>query len=106
MIFLHTTLWVKTLNKSLMKKLLSMTLFVFIISVSLSGQSFKPYPIPSYQVGVNGLALFSELNGSGNSESVKAKKNGIVKIYSRVPENPDCSATAWWFCLDGLIRGP
>lgn len=91
-----------------MKQFFYVAILVTMISGTLSGQTNKPYPIPSYQVTVNGTAFFCESNDQGgDSDLAKGKRNGIVKVYSPGSEDPGCSATIWWYSLDGLdILGP
>jgi hypothetical protein len=97
----------QTNNQNLMKKMLFSALIVIMITGSMSGQSTRPYPIPSYGIQVDGFALFCESGNPGNPDPSKAKKDGIIKIYPSNPEVTTCSATVWWYSLDGLdVLGP
>ena len=80
---------------------------MLLITGAVSGQSIWPYPIPSYQVSVIGLARFCESGININAKAPAAKRDGIVKVYTRNPEITDCRAKVWWYSLDGLdILGP
>jgi hypothetical protein len=81
----------------------SMIIFAFLVicaGTSFS-QSYKPYPIPSFAVPVDSLALFVESGGNTTDQS-KARKDGYVKVYTNRPENPSCGASIFWYSLDGI----
>lgn len=87
-----------------MKKTVLLLIFGFFLAVGLMSQTQNPYPIPSYNVTVDGYTLFQESMGSSLTEGKKIL-NTSVKKYG--PESPECTATVWIYSLDEQsVLGP
>jgi len=69
-------------------------------------QNGKPYPIPSFNVLVNGEANFQETNcNPGNP--VKEKSTIHIRIHPKTLETDSCYGTVWIYSLDGqIVLGP
>ena len=73
-----------------------------------NGQSMKPYPIPSWNVAVNGNSLFRESPAMGDSLTDVKKIVNIKNICIKAPNDPEpCNISIYLYSLDGLtILGP
>lgn len=69
-------------------------------------QTIPVYPIPSTNVGVDGLAEFENLLPTLQNNN-KEKRRVHVHFISAIPEQTDCEATVLVYSLDGTsILGP
>jgi hypothetical protein len=90
-----------------MKKTLSFMIFWLILGLySVLGQNIPVYPIPSYNVKVDGYVDFSQQHTVLKNNS-KQKKDVIIHLKSGSTENTGCQATVWIYSLDQTsILGP
>lgn len=89
-----------------MKKILCFTLLLIagFGLISTYPQPIPVYPIPSYNISVNGYAIFSEDYSSQNPNQIQEKREVNVQIKSGTR---DCQAIVWVFKLDrSTILGP
>jgi len=89
-----------------MKTVFFVLCFIVFISVNpLSGQDFKFYPIPSFNVLVDPAAIFQDMQGGSNS---KAKREIIVHTKkSNKSDSSSCFASVTLYTLDHqTILGP
>jgi hypothetical protein len=91
-----------------MKKLLSISILLIVVMgiKPSNAQNIPTYPIPSYNVDVNGYANFREGTTTQTLDSPEEKR--VVNIEVRVPtSNQDCQATVWIYTLDyTTVLGP
>lgn len=81
------------------------------LSVGLSSgksQSIPTYPIPSFNVAVNGDANFrNKLTRYDTCQSTDEKRDAKIHLKSASIANTHCSATVWVYSLDlTTILGP
>ena len=91
-----------------MKKLtFILTLFLwFSGGISSYAQWIKPYPIPSFNVQVNGYANFQELSTNGDSLTDGKRKMHVTTVCHR-SELIRCDITVYVYSLDQHdILGP
>jgi hypothetical protein len=92
-----------------MKKITGIALFIFMLSCNdAKSQGIPLYPIPSYNIEVNGYANFTQNTLNPAQLRVQAMEkvemNVIIKSSSG---SPDCQATVWIYSLDNnTVRGP
>ena len=92
-----------------MKTSILLTLILSVVCLySVKSQNIPTYPIPSYNIVVNGLADFKNKISHGEfSNSPMEKRDANVHLKSGSIGNPDCSATVWLYSLDQTtILGP
>jgi hypothetical protein len=91
-----------------MKKLLSISILLIVVMGfnPSNAQNIPTYPIPSYNVEVNGYANFREGTITHNQDSPEEKR--VVNVEVKVPAiNQDCQATVWIYTLDyTTVLGP
>ena len=91
-----------------MKKLLSISILLIVAMgfYPSNAQNIPTYPIPSYNVEVNGYANFREGTVTHNPDSPEEKR--VVNVEVRIPAiNQDCQATVWIYTLDyTTVLGP
>jgi hypothetical protein len=88
-----------------MKKITGFALFIFILSCAdAKSQGVQVYPIPSYNIEVNGYANFSQLTLNPVQlrfqPMEKIEMNVIIKSSSG---SNDGQATVWVYCLDKIL---
>lgn len=91
-----------------MKKIffISIILVAFIGIIRAYSQVMPIYPIPSFNIRVNGYANFREDYHSENSKQSKAKREVDVQVKS-VTGTGNCNATVWIYSLDHTtLLGP
>jgi hypothetical protein len=90
-----------------MKKAASFIIAMLIFGpAAMFGQNFPNYPIPSYNVTVDGYANFVNLHSGTNGGSRK-QRQVIVHLRSTMQENQNCHATIWIYSKDQTtILGP
>jgi hypothetical protein len=92
-----------------MKKITGLALFIFILSCTdAKSQGGPVYPIPSYNIEVNGYANFTQSTLNQAQLRVqpmeKVEMNVIIKSSSG---STDCQATVWVYSLDNnTVLGP
>ena len=89
-----------------MKKIFFITslLVSSLLSTRAYSQGVPVYPIPSYNVSVNGYANFREDYYSQHPNLTEGKREMNVQIKSGTQ---DCQATVWVYSLDRtIILGP
>jgi hypothetical protein len=92
-----------------MKTSILITLFLSLVCLySVKSQNIPIYPIPSYNILVNGIANFKNAISHGESlDSPMEKRDANVHLSSGPIGNPDCRATVWLYSLDQTtILGP
>lgn len=95
------------LNFKTMKK----TFFITVVMVVLGfihgyGQGLQVYPIPSYNVDVNGFANFRETT-QFQALVQPAEKRVLDVQVKTVSGSNDCQATIWVYTLDNsILLGP
>ncbi|MEI6898765.1 MAG: hypothetical protein WCL00_02710, partial [Bacteroidota bacterium] len=90
-----------------MKKTIGFILFGLLFGIAnLDGQNIPTYPIPSYNISVDGYANF--LNQHSNSKNTsRGKRDANIHLKSGSVGNPNCEATVWVYSLDQTtILGP
>jgi hypothetical protein len=81
--------------------------FLLIIVQAGFSQTIKPYPIPSYNIQVNGMAVFQESAVSENDSPLGRRKIHVQIICQKNLDTLSNMATVWIYSLDGLdILGP
>ena len=87
------------------------TFFITVVMVVLGfihgyGQGLQVYPIPSYNVDVNGFANFQE-NTQSQAIVQPADKRVLDVQVKSVSGSNDCQATIWVYTLDNsILLGP
>jgi hypothetical protein len=108
------------INKKYLGWKLPHVIFLILISLGCSfhghSQSFPRYPIPSYNVPVDGFANFSNqssvsqkssLNEKRSITSPENKRDIIIRISSATTPGQSCKATVWVYSLDlTTVLGP
>jgi hypothetical protein len=92
-----------------MKKYTYIIMFFLFFAISQCiGQTIPTYPIPSYDVTVNGLADFSSnANHLVPDSNSREKRQIIIRIRRSSELIYDCSATVWVYSLDETsVLGP
>lgn len=82
-------------------------LFITLMSiVDVRAQSIASYPIPSYDVVVNGYANFIENDRSQNITQIVGKR--VVDVEVKTPSDiNECQSTVWAYTLDySEVLGP
>ena len=76
--------------------------------LTAKSQSIPTYPIPSYNVLVNGITNFENILSQKDScNNLKEKKDAHIHLNSSSLGNEDCSATVWVYSLDQTtVLGP
>jgi len=78
----------------------------FTVSSPVRQNGITVYPIPSYEVEVNGFANFRE-SSSPNSFVIPAGRRDINVIITSSYPHGNAQATVWFYSLDSLeIMGP
>ena len=91
-----------------MKKVILFTAILLMACVFMDGypQGIPTYPIPSYNITVDGYANFRENYHSVNLKQTKEKREVNVHVKS-VFGSQGCQATVWVYSLDQTtILGP
>jgi hypothetical protein len=91
-----------------MKKFLLVTVILILFAGITQGysQTLPTYPIPSFNVVVNGDALFRENAHSLNSPPAREKRDVNVEVKS-ASGSMNCQATVWVYSLDHTtVLGP
>jgi hypothetical protein len=90
-----------------MKKTTFLLSFVIVFVSTMLGQTLKPYPIPSYNVPLDGTALFMEGSATGIPGSGDGRKILNTTVKTQSIGGTGCSATVWYYSLDGMdLLGP
>ena len=89
-------------------RLLFTLLLVGIFSYTSRLQNLPTYPIPSYNILLDGSANFRNLlTQKDTSNNCKEKRDIHIHLKSTVIGNTDCRATVWVYTLDqSTILGP
>jgi len=93
----------------MMKPRLFITLLLFLSCLySAKSQNIPTYPIPSYNIPVDGTANFrNTLTQSDTCKNNKEKRDAYIHLKSASIGIPDCRATVWLYSLDQTtILGP
>lgn len=96
------------------KHYLRMTMIAIVLLMLLSfgssniySQNFPVYPIPSYNIQVDGYADFMNQFSTAQKNNNKAKRDVIVHLKSAAEPSQPCQATVWVYSLDlTTILGP
>jgi hypothetical protein len=90
-----------------MKKLFGFLIFWFFISTAgLSGQTIPNYPIPSYNISVDGYSNFANLHSNSENNS-KGRRDVNIHLKSGPVTDTNCVATVWVYRLDqSAVLGP
>lgn len=81
-------------------------LFLFMVISGLNGQTVPNYPIPSYNVTVNGYANFANLHSS-TGDNTKGKRQVNIHLKAGPMSDTNCVATVWVYRLDqSAVLGP
>ena len=92
-----------------MKTSILITLFLSLVCFfPVKSQNIPTYPIPSYNVIVNGIANFKNAISHGESLNIPMeKRDANIHLKSGSIGNPDCRATVWLYSLDQTtVLGP
>lgn len=92
-----------------MKSNLLIALVLFVICLpSAKSQNLPTYPIPSYNIPIDGAANFrNTLTIKDTCKNNKEKRDAYIHLKSALIGNPDCRATVWLYTLDqSTILGP
>jgi hypothetical protein len=87
--------------------LITLVLFMACLS-TVKSQNIPTYPIPSYNILVDGTANFrNALTQKDTCKNFKEKRDANIHLKSASIGNPDCRATVWVYSLDlSTILGP
>jgi hypothetical protein len=96
------------------KNYLRMTMIAIVLLMLFSfgcsniySQNIPVYPIPSYNVVVDGYADFMNQFSNSQNNQNKAKRDVIVHLKSAVEPSLPCQATVWVYSLDlTTVLGP
>ena len=81
-------------------------LFLFMAISGLNGQTVPTYPIPSYNITVNGYANFANIH-STTPDNTKGKRQVSIHLKSGPLADTNCVSTVWVYSLDQTsILGP
>ena len=91
-----------------MKRTCFVIMFFLLIFVQAGfSQTIKPYPIPSYDIQVNGMAVFQEPAVSEDDSPLGRRKIHVQVICQKNLDTLSNMATVWIYSIDGLdILGP
>ncbi|MDP4281001.1 MAG: hypothetical protein Q8867_02520, partial [Bacteroidota bacterium] len=93
----------------MIKPSLFITLVLFVSCLySAKSQNVPNYPIPSYNIPVDGIANFrNALSQKDTCKNPKEKRDAYIHLKSASIGNPECRATVWLYSLDQTtILGP
>ena len=87
-----------------MKKLTLLSLFCLLFCLQqATGQVIKPWPIPSFNVAVSGIAVFQENCSSDQTKSILEKRKIHVQVScQKSADTVSCPIRVWIYSLDGL----
>ena len=81
-------------------------LFLFIAISGLNGQTVPTYPIPSYNITVNGYANFANIH-SNPENNTKGRRDVTIRLNSGPVTDTNCVATVWVYRIDqSAVLGP
>lgn len=99
---------ITNLNLAVMKKMLLIFISgIFAGFISGFGQGIPVYPIPSYEVPVNGYANFQEKGARMSTANPQGKRDINVMVTTSYPGHNKCEATVWFYSLASVeLMGP
>ena len=88
------------------KSTILLFMFIALFGIEAKPQNIPLYPIPSYNVDVNGFANFQE-NTQSQAIVQPADKRVLDVQVKSVSGSNDCQATIWVYTLDNsILLGP